>query len=102
MMEKKGFAFFVERPRAADELPVPHKKEQEREYEIVKTITLPRIDYENFVTDMLADRCFLEENAALCSAFPVVRCLLVRQRGKEGGILAAPEGAKLRLAAWKD
>lgn len=101
MMSENGVAFFIEEPRIAAELLVPHLIEQEQDYEIVKTITLPKIDYENFITDMIADRWFLEENAHLCSSSPTIRCLLVRQRGQSDGILVVPNGADVGLAAYR-
>ena len=93
-MSNTNYAYFIESPRVAEDLRVLHPVELEREYEIVKTVTLPKIDYENFTTDMLADRWFLEENAHLCSQSPTIRCILVRQRGKD-----VPDGADVGLAA---
>jgi hypothetical protein len=61
-----GSAYFVERPRTMADLSVPHPFERERLYEVVKTVKLARIDYENFITDLLADRQFIEDHAALC------------------------------------
>ena len=66
-MKKPGYAHFVESPRTIDDLMEPHPIEQETAYEIVKTVKLSGIDYENFITDMIADRQFIEDNAALCS-----------------------------------
>jgi hypothetical protein len=40
---------------------------------------------------MLADRQFIEDNAALCSRGQVWQCLLVRQRGCSEGVLVMPE-----------
>ena len=62
-----GYAYFVENPRTIDDLSRPHPIESEKPYEIVKVINLAGIDYENFITDMVADRQFLEDNDALCS-----------------------------------
>lgn len=98
-MSKHGCACFTERPRRIEDLMRPHHAEEEREYEIVKTVVLSGIDYENFITDMLADRVFLEENAALCGAGGPVRCLLIWRRGRAGGVLAAPDGAHVKAAA---
>ena len=70
----------------------PHLLAHERKYRIVKTIELGKLDYENFVTDMLADRQFIEDNAGLCSRGGVWQCLLIRQRGCSDGILVMPEG----------
>lgn len=69
-----------------------HLVEQERSYEIVRVITLPAIDYENFITDMCADRQFIENNAALCAEAAPMKCLLIRQRSKADGILVIPDG----------
>ena len=90
-METRDFAYFVERPRVIEDLIQPHLFEQEREYRIVKTIELGKMDYENFITDMLADRQFIEDNAGLCSQGEVWQCLLIRQRECSDGILVMPE-----------
>ena len=87
-----GHDFFVEHPRRIDDLMQPHLLAHEREYQIVKTIELGKMDYENFITDMLADRQFIEDNAGLCSQDEVWQCLLIRQRECSDGILAMPEG----------
>ena len=90
-METRDFAYFVERPRTIEDLLQPHLFEQEREYRIVKTIELGKMDYENFITDMLADRQFIEDNAGLCSQGEVWQCLLIRQRGCREGVLVMAE-----------
>ena len=93
------YAYFVENPRRIEELVCPHPLEQER-YEIVKTIRLAKIDYENFVTDMLADRQFLEDNAALCSKDEdVIRCLRVTHRGAKESVLVVPDESWVDIAA---
>ena len=48
-----GHGFFVECPRTIDDLMKPHLLAHEREYRIVKTIELGKMNYENFITDML-------------------------------------------------
>ena len=60
-MDYFGYAYFVERPRRIEDLMVPHPIEKERPFRIVTEIQLPAIDYENFITDMLADRQFIEQ-----------------------------------------
>ena len=70
-----------------------------RDYEIVKTIRLKHIDYENFATDMQADRGYLENNAALCKDAPVLQCLLICEQRNGGGILVFPCGAYVEMAA---
>ena len=91
-METSGSVCFIRHPRTIGDLMIPHLLERERQYEIVKTIMLGKIDYENFITDMLADRQFIEDNAALCSRGEIWKCLLIRQSGQTGGVLVMPEG----------
>ena len=55
-MKRRGYAYFVESPRILEDLIVPHPVEMERQYRVVKTIRLSKIDYESFITDMIADR----------------------------------------------
>ena len=64
-MKSSGYAYFVEYPRIIDDLMLPHPIEQERPYRVVKSIKLAKIDYQNFVTDMIADRQFVVDNAEL-------------------------------------
>ena len=90
-MEYTGSAYFVERPRRLEDLMVPYLVEKERLYQIVSEIQLPAIDYENFVTDMLADRQFIEDHGRRCKQGEVWSCLLVRRKGKADGVLVMPE-----------
>jgi hypothetical protein len=62
----KGTAYFVKNPSKLSNLVKPHRVEDEVSYEIVRTIYLPQIEYENFATDLTVDRAFIEENAHLC------------------------------------
>lgn len=99
-MSEHGMAYFIERPRRIEELMCPHPVEQEREYEVVKTIRLAKIDYENYVTDMVADRQFLEDNSGLCSKDgSIIRCLRVTYRGSRESILVVPDEAWGDIAA---
>ena len=91
-MNQNGYAFFVENPATIEELQTPHPIERERAYHTVAIIKLASIDYENFITDMLADRAFLEKNAALCSFGEIWNCRLIQQRGRSGGVLVMPKG----------
>ena len=76
----KGTAYFVKNPSKLSNLVKPHRVEDEVSYEIVRTIYLPQIDYENFATDLTVDRAFIEENAHLCGIHDGVwKCLLVQQ-----------------------
>ena len=100
-MDRTGFAYFVESPRVIEDLMTPHPVERERRYEIAKTVRLAKIDYENFIRDMIADRQFIEDNAALCSQGGIWRCLLVQQRGCTDGVLVVPaDGCYVGWAAY--
>ncbi|MBQ9330951.1 MAG: hypothetical protein IJ221_08270 [Oscillibacter sp.] len=90
-MQIDGRAYFVERPRRLEDLQIPHLIDRERPYRIVATVELRKIDYENFITDMLADRQFIEDQGQDCKAGDVWDCLLVRQRNRTGGVLVLPE-----------
>lgn len=97
-MRRTGYAFFVVRPRTVEEVRRIHDVLEERPYRIVKTIALGMIDYENFTTDMLADRQFLEVYEPLCCAQG--DCLYIKRRGAKEGVLVVPERAWVRAAAW--
>ena len=90
-MKKIAKANFVKRPRIFEELIAPNVPKRSEAYKVVKTIILDPIDYENFITDMLADRQFIENSAPLCSQKDIWLCLLVRRRGAHIGVLVMPE-----------
>lgn len=95
-----GHAYFVDRPRIIDDLCQPHPIEAELPYEVAKTVSLTGIDYENFITDMVAGRQFLEDNAGLCSKEgAVVHCLLVKRCKAGDGVLVVPDEAWVDIAA---
>ena len=94
----RGFAYFVRRPRVLDDLIVPHALNRERDYEVIATVVLEAIDYENFITDLLVDRQFIEDHAALCSRGEIWACILVRQVGRKDGVLVIPEDG--RYVGW--
>ena len=100
-MGKTGTAFFADFPRILDDLKRPHLIDAERPYEIAATVTLGKIDYDNFCTDMLVDRQFIEDNYELCSAGPVWKCIFVHQRGRKDGALIVPtDGCYVKYAAY--
>lgn len=100
-MEKTGAAFFVDFPRILDDLQRPHLIEAERPYEIVATVTLGKMDYDNFCTDMLVDRQFIEDHSDLCGTGSVWKCLFVHQRGRDDGVLIVPtDGCYVKFAAY--
>lgn len=97
-MEYRGRASFVELPRTVEDLSGPYKPGQEQPYEIAKIVELSGIDYENFITDMKADRQFIEDASPLCAREESWKCLLVRRRGSAKGILVIP--ARRRFVGW--
>lgn len=97
MKEKARFVF---RPRTAENLTIRNPEGKWMEYRIVKTITLNRVDYENFITDLLADRQFIGDVAALCKSLG--DCLLVTTRTHQPGLLIIPwKGCFVRYAALR-
>lgn len=85
----RNTAYFITRPRIIEDLYAIHRADQEEPFEIVKEVTLSKIDYENFVTDMLADRAFLDGFDV--EGVSPKQCVLVRQRGKDAGaVLVVP------------
>ena len=101
-MEHGGTAAFFKRPRRAEDLMGLHLLTNEHIFSVAETIELDWIDYENFVTDMLADRQFIEDNAHLCQTGGIWKCLLIKQRGHADGILVMPhdDGCHVGWAAY--
>lgn len=88
----KGTAYFVKKPSKLSHLVRPHRIEDEVPYEIVRTILLSQMDYENFATDLTVDREYIEKNASLCRIYDGVwKCLLIQQENAKSGILVMPE-----------
>ena len=84
----KEKAYFVFRPRRIEDLKLSNPDGKWMEYRIVRTICLSKIDFENFATDLLADRQFIEDNRSLC--LKAGDCLLVSQRGRSDSLLIIP------------
>lgn len=93
-------AYFVVRPRTITDLYRPHLVDIEQLYQVVYTVVLSKMDYENFSTDLLADRAFLDGLDNLCGTGTILRCILVQQRGKQGGILVIPKNGFVECAAY--
>ena len=93
-------AYFVEYPRREHELHRLHLLSQEKPYVIVRRRVLAEIDYENFTSDMLADRQFLEDAAPYCSGGDPFKCLFVHRLREKCGILVVPDGPYVRWAAY--
>lgn len=87
-------AFFVKLPYTIDDLVMPHRPVTEKPYMVEKTVFLPRIDYENFVTDLCVDRWFIEQNRSLCQIDDddIWHCILVKRAGSRDGILVMSGG----------
>lgn len=65
---------------------VPDQKKQGGRYEVIK-------DAVNFCGDMTVERDYIEKNAVLCSTGEVWKCLFIRERGQQAGILVVPVDA---------
>ncbi len=89
-MEIKKTAFFVREPSVIENLMRPHLLEQEKPYHIVSVVQLDSIDYMNFITDMLADRQFIEDHSAACGYGEVMKCILVKKKKAKDGVLVVP------------
>ena len=83
-------ACFFSRPRRIEELR-DFGIGMLRPYQIVSTVCLGGMDYENFVTDLLADRAFLENVPGYGQDGPLVRCLCVSCKGRDS-VLVLPDG----------
>ena len=83
-------AYFIRRPRRIEELRA-EENGLLRPYRIVKNLRLGGMDYENFVTDLLADRAFLENVPGCAEDGTLVQCLCVTCRGRDS-ILVLPDG----------
>lgn len=83
-------ARFISRPRRIEELR-DFAIGMLRPYQIVSTVCLGGMEYENFVMDLLADRAFLENVPGCGEDGPLVRCLCVTCRGRDS-LLVLPDG----------
>ena len=95
-----GKAWFVFEPRRINDLAFGSQTGKWMKYHVVKTICLSRIDFENFATDLLADRQFIEDNISLC--VEKGDCLLVTDRQRTSELLIIPwHGCFVRYAALR-
>ena len=98
-------AYFVKHPKTYKDLQNTNTSSVMSTYEIVKTIELDALDYENFIYGMDADRQFIEDYAPLCSDGRVKKCLLIKRAGEESGILVVPDSSSpscVSTAAYKE
>ena len=83
-------AKFVPCPRRIDDLLDQTQSGMLRPYRVIKTVELGAVDYENFITNMLAERQFLEPAAWLCGAGETMWCIKVKRKGRADGVLVVP------------
>ena len=83
-------AYFIRWPRRIEELRA-EESGRRRPYRIVSSLRLGGMDYENFVTDLLADRAFLENVPGCGEDGKVLCCLRVSCPGRED-VLVVPDG----------
>ena len=97
-------AIFVPHPRTVFELMEPPLSAREREFVVVRVIYLSEIDYENFCSDMLVARDYLEENASVCFERGSIGCLMITTfKYRRDSILVLPDdGPFVKLAAYYD
>lgn len=83
-------ARFISRPRRIEELRA-EEDGRRRPYRVISSLRLGGMDNENFVTDLLADRAFLEDVPGCGEDGKVLCCLRVSCPGRED-ILVVPDG----------
>ena len=91
-------AYFIRRPRRIEELR-DFGIGMLRPYRIVSTVCLGGMDYENFVTDLLADRAFLENVPGFGEEGPLIRCICVTCRGRDSVLVLPDRTGHVALAA---
>lgn len=94
-------AFFTEYPKRAEELTRPRPVEEAAPYEIAGTVSLGKLDYDNFASDMLVSREFLELGASGCGVGGdgTLHCLLVQCAGRPGLLIVPDPDGAVRFAA---
>ena len=97
-MPTNTFALFVKHPRTIGDLL--HLHAEEHRFKIAEVVVLQAIDYENFITDMLADRPFLNSNLFGRVDGDTWYCVFVTQIGLTDGVLVLPEGDHIEYAAY--
>ena len=101
--ELNGRAWFVRRPRDLEALRALHPLDAERPFRVAAELFLADMDFQNFITDLAADRAFLERYAGLCGYGEEPVCLLVRCEGDRNGILVVPDQEGFaEWAAWTE
>lgn len=89
-MSKAHFVYFA---RRIDELMTEYPEDEGKEYVIEKTIELPKVEYENFASDLRPERGFIEKNKDLCRIeSDIFHCVLVREQDESEGVLVMSDG----------
>ena len=92
------FAPFVKHPRTIGDLLSPIA--EKHRFKIAEVVVLQAIDYENFITDMLADRPFLNSSLFGRVEGEIWYCIFVTQSGAKDGVLVLPKGDHVNYAAY--
>jgi hypothetical protein len=87
-------AFFVNLPFTIKDLKSLHLCNKRKPFIVMKIIELSNIAYINFITDLTAERWYIENNKALCfiDKDSLWHCLLVRKCRGHNGVLVMSEG----------
>ena len=93
-------AYFVHQPRRIEDLYGPRPLEAYTPYRVIGTVELSQMAYENFITDMLVDRPFLNSNLFGCIDGDTWYCVFVTQSGSKDGVLVLPDGDHVDYAAY--
>lgn len=94
-------AYFVKEPNTIQDLLRPHRIEEERAYRICKRVCLSAMAYENCITDLTADRAYIEANSELCSDEGTLRGIFVHRRGASDGVLlVSGTGVERAYVKW--
>lgn len=99
-MSSKTYARFVKSPRTISDLLVTEPYGEMHRFKISSAVVLKQIDYENFITDMLADREFLIRNPFSRIENDIWYCLFVTRGGADDGILVVPNRFHVNHAAY--
>jgi hypothetical protein len=94
MMTNLPSALFIKHPIRIGDLIKPHTLHERKPFVVEKVISLSKIEYENFVTDLCVDRWFIEKYTNICriDSDSVWHCILVKQKGGKDGVLVMSEG----------
>ncbi|GEM_PF-1910812 len=94
-------AIFVHRPRRIEELTDSGDAGKRKAYQVIRTVELTVIDFENFITDLLVEREFLT-GCGQGTVGSVLPCVLVQCRRFPFGVLTAARDGWVEWAAVLD